>query len=312
MKEFIGSSIASQGDVSLLHHARINGPSCSPRSLCPTLFEHRESIRCAISLLCSEMLERHSRARSPSSQDPRDADAASDSETIKTRLRPLATLESRWSGEVAAHAAEEVGSCGRSPWLELDFGDEELEKRLFAEALRDGYVLCRYMSMKLSTGNALAVDRNTKGLVNTSNIDLFLEAACGLGLAGDELFDPHDFLEGTSESLCRVARCILALSRAACTISRPTLQLHTRRSSNSTQQDVPSGRNPIPQRRSSSKLLSALKRFKSRLPTVHDFDHQSRISVSSQPGGSSARRSPILARRSSGERMQSATRTRTR
>lgn len=68
---------------------------------------------------------------------------------------------------------------------------------------------------KLFPGTIARVDRREDGFVRTSNVTKFLAASSNMGLGSDELFHRDDLIEATSESLARVAKTVLALSRLA-------------------------------------------------------------------------------------------------
>ena len=61
----------------------------------------------------------------------------------------------------------------------------------------------------------MRINPREDGFVRTSNVTSFLAGASFVGLSANELFRRDDLLEATSESLARVARTILALSRIA-------------------------------------------------------------------------------------------------
>ncbi|TFK83688.1 Pkinase-domain-containing protein [Polyporus arcularius HHB13444] len=167
--------------------------------------EHRELIRSATSFLCKEMLKPPSQVNK-ASLDPKEW------EEVEARLRPLARLERIWarSGAMASTSQVNVAGLGNG----VASGSEEKERRLFVEALRDGYVLCQCVN-KLFPGTIARVDRREDGFVRTSNVTKFLAGSSSVGLATNELFHRDDLLEATSESLARVAKTVLALSRLA-------------------------------------------------------------------------------------------------
>ncbi|KAI0708843.1 Pkinase-domain-containing protein [Cerioporus squamosus] len=167
--------------------------------------EHRELIRSATSFLCKEMLKPPSQVNK-ASLDPKDW------EEVEARLRALARLERIWARSGAMGSTSQVNVAGLGNGVAS--GSEEKERRLFAEALRDGYVLCQCLN-KLFPGTIARVDRREDGFVRTSNVTKFLAGSSSVGLGANELFHRDDLLEATSESLARVARTILALSRLA-------------------------------------------------------------------------------------------------
>ena len=97
--------------------------------------EHRELIRSATSFLCKEMLKPPSQVNK-SSLDPKDFDE------VEVRLRALARMERIWTRSGAmGSSTTQVNVVGLGNGVAS--GGEEKERRLFAEALRDGYVLCQ-------------------------------------------------------------------------------------------------------------------------------------------------------------------------
>ncbi|KAI0794041.1 Pkinase-domain-containing protein [Fomes fomentarius] len=166
--------------------------------------EHRELIRSATSFLCKEMLKPPSQVKQ-SSLDPKDW------EEVEVRLRPLARLERIWTRSGAMGSTTQVNVVGLGNGVA---SGGEKERRLFAEALRDGYVLCQCVN-KLYPGTIARVDRREDGFVRTSNVTKFLAASSSVGLGTNELFHRDDLIEASSESLARVAKAILALSRLA-------------------------------------------------------------------------------------------------
>jgi hypothetical protein len=89
---------------------------------------HREALRTATSVLCKEML----RPGQSTGLGIRE------SEEVEARLRALARLERVWGKSSASTngSATQVG-------VGVSTTGEERERRLFTEALRDGYVLCQ-------------------------------------------------------------------------------------------------------------------------------------------------------------------------
>ncbi|KAI0820321.1 Pkinase-domain-containing protein [Trametes gibbosa] len=171
----------------------------------PSNPEHREFIRSATTFLCREMLKPPSKI-SKSGLDPKDW------EEVEMRLRALARLERIWtrSGAVASSSQVNVSAVGNG----IALGSEEKERRLFGEALRDGYVLCQCLNKHFP--NTIArVDRREDGFVRTSNVTKFLAACSSIGLSADNLFHRDDLIEATSECLARVAKTVIALSQLA-------------------------------------------------------------------------------------------------
>ncbi|KAI8974517.1 Pkinase-domain-containing protein [Trametes punicea] len=171
----------------------------------PSNPEHRELIRSAASFLCREMLK-------PPSQISKSGLEPKDWEEVEVRLRELARLERIWgrSGAVASSSQVNVAGLGNG----VASRSEEKERRLFGEALRDGYVLCQCMN-KLFPNRISRIDRREDGFVRTSNVTKFLAACTSVGLSAEKLFHRDDLIEATGESLARVAKTIIALSQLA-------------------------------------------------------------------------------------------------
>ncbi|KAI0306148.1 hypothetical protein B0F90DRAFT_1814941 [Multifurca ochricompacta] len=161
---------------------------------------HREAVRTATSVLCKEML----RPGQSSSLAVREADE------VEVRMRALARLERIWgrSGASSNGSATQLGVMGASA------AGEERERRLFTEALRDGYVLCQLMN-KLRPGSIARIDPREDGKLRTSNVTKFLASCSANGLPPEDLFLRDDLIEGTSDCLARVAKTIIALVKWA-------------------------------------------------------------------------------------------------
>ncbi|KIK61777.1 hypothetical protein GYMLUDRAFT_42823 [Collybiopsis luxurians FD-317 M1] len=168
--------------------------------------EHRELIRIATALLCKETV------RPPVHMSQSDS-AKRDWEGVEMRMRALARLERIWgkSGIQASSSNVNVGGLLSSG---LSASGEERERRLFGEALRDGFVLCHLMN-KLRSSSIVRPDPKEDGFVRTSNITKFLAACSSYGLPNEDLFQRDDLIEATSESLARVAKTIIALVKFA-------------------------------------------------------------------------------------------------
>jgi hypothetical protein len=95
----------------------------------------REALRTATSLLCKEMMR------------PVQSTGLGihESEEVEARLQPLARLERVWgkSGASANETVSQLGATGSGMIgrTAVSTSGEERERRLFTEALRDGYVL---------------------------------------------------------------------------------------------------------------------------------------------------------------------------
>lgn len=101
--------------------------------------EYREQIRAASSYLCKEMLKPPSKL-SDSSLQPREW------EEVEMRMRGLARLERVWGKSGGGMgSSSQLSSIGGMSSSGLSASGEERERRLFTEALRDGYVLCQYV-----------------------------------------------------------------------------------------------------------------------------------------------------------------------
>jgi hypothetical protein len=98
---------------------------------------HREAVRVASSVLCKEML----RPGKTTGLGERE------SEEVEVRMRALARLERVWGKSSAVPANGSVTQLGQtgSGMIagSVSIAGEERERRLFTEALRDGYVLCQ-------------------------------------------------------------------------------------------------------------------------------------------------------------------------
>ncbi|KAH7105802.1 hypothetical protein BKA62DRAFT_612758 [Auriculariales sp. MPI-PUGE-AT-0066] len=130
---------------------------------------------------------------------------------VEVRLRALVRLERIWgrsgSGASTGAAVGAPGSAGLS-------GGEDRERRIFQEALRDGYVLCQLIN-KFQPGMIQRADAHEDGLVRTSNVTKFLSAAATFGVSAADLFGRDDLLEHSPESLGHVAHTIITLCRIA-------------------------------------------------------------------------------------------------
>ncbi|KAF7370567.1 hypothetical protein MSAN_00689100 [Mycena sanguinolenta] len=144
----------------------------------------RELIRKAVSLLCDLMEPRLLRKSEPGGEKPFDL--------VEIRLRPLSRMKRRWG-------KHELG----------DISDTE-EIQTFADALRDGYVLCQLLNT-LHSGPVVRPDVRGQDYNSSLNITKFLAACTAHGLASTELFVPLDLVEASGYSLSRVASTIIAL-----------------------------------------------------------------------------------------------------
>ncbi|KAK2463521.1 hypothetical protein APHAL10511_004272 [Amanita phalloides] len=151
--------------------------------------EDRELIRTATSMLCKEMI------RPPPHMS---RTGIRDWEEVERRLSSLARLERVW------------GKSGSSSSSFLSTSGEERELKHFAEALKDGFVLCQFIN-KLRSTSVVRPDPREDGVYRSSNITKFLAACASYGLPSEELFQPGDLTAVASEQLARVARTIISL-----------------------------------------------------------------------------------------------------
>ncbi|KAJ7890536.1 Pkinase-domain-containing protein [Mycena olivaceomarginata] len=166
----------------------------------PSNPEHRDLIRTATSMLCKEVVK-------PPQHMSRTEAGLKDWEEVEVRVRALARLERIW-GKSGIGGSSSNLTLGTPAGVSVT--GEDRERRLFTEALRDGFVLCQLMN-KLRSGSIVRPDVRDDGFVRTSNITKFLAACSSYGLANEDLFQRDDLIEATSESLARVARTIIAL-----------------------------------------------------------------------------------------------------
>ncbi|KAF7356563.1 hypothetical protein MVEN_00990000 [Mycena venus] len=155
----------------------------------------REVIRKAVSLLCNLMEPRLLRKSEPGGEKPFDL--------VEIRLRSLSRMKRRWG-------KHELG----------DVPDAE-EMQTFAEALRDGYVLCQLLNT-LHSSPVVRPDARGQDYNSSLNITKFLAACTTHGLASTDLFLPPDLVEASGYSLARVANTIIALVQASETPSPHT------------------------------------------------------------------------------------------
>ncbi|KAH8997816.1 hypothetical protein EDB86DRAFT_3076353 [Lactarius hatsudake] len=179
----------------MIHHTNSTS-SLSPAG--PSNPLHREAVRAATSVLCKEML----RPGQSASLGLREA------EEVECRMRALARLERVWVKTGASTNGSTTQLGGLS--LSANMAGEERERRMFTEALRDGYVLCQLMN-KLRPGSIARIDPREDGKLRTSNVTKFLASCSANGLPPEDLFLRDDLIEGTSDCLARVAKTINAL-----------------------------------------------------------------------------------------------------
>ncbi|KAI5120381.1 hypothetical protein M0805_006903 [Coniferiporia weirii] len=188
---------------------------------------YRDTIRHASALLLRELHGPRPRANTaspPSSPIQATFSAGASSSTqgwtpdvwdeCEQRLRLLARAE-RVRGPYGASSAS-LASPSNSSVNNLansvsSSSGEERERRMFAEAVKDGYVLCQLMN-KLRPGTISRVDPYEDGFRTSSNATKFLAAASGaLSVPMAELFQRDDLIRCTPDGLFRVARTIVAV-----------------------------------------------------------------------------------------------------
>ncbi|EGN96785.1 hypothetical protein SERLA73DRAFT_58262, partial [Serpula lacrymans var. lacrymans S7.3] len=107
----------------------------------PSNPEQRDLIRTATSILCKEFRKAPAHLNRSEGQK--------DWAEVEIRMRPLIRLERIWgkSGAVAGSSSGQVNATGGGmSSTGFSIAGEERERRLFGEALRDGVVLCQYVS----------------------------------------------------------------------------------------------------------------------------------------------------------------------
>ncbi|KAF9454333.1 hypothetical protein P691DRAFT_809889 [Macrolepiota fuliginosa MF-IS2] len=169
----------------------------------PYNVEQREQLRKAASMLCKEMVK-------PPPHMSKSEQASRNWDEVERRLHPLSRLERIWGMSSISSASNLNLSTSGMSSSGLSAAGEERERRVFCEALRDGFVLCQLVN-KLRAGNMVRPDPREDGFIKTSNVTKFLAACASYGLQHEDLFHRDDLIEGTSESLARVAHTIIAL-----------------------------------------------------------------------------------------------------
>lgn len=173
----------------------------------------RDLIRTATSLICKEV----SSSKLPLHMS-RTEQGIKDWDEVEVRMRVLVRLERVWGR--SAHSSPGTSTSG-----------EDRERKIFVDALRDGYVLCQYVFFsfffsfsptiyangfcrlmnKLRSSNIVRPDAREDGFVRTSNITKFLAACASYGMADEDLFLRDDLVEGSREAAARVARTVTKL-----------------------------------------------------------------------------------------------------
>lgn len=113
-------------------HYNISSASLIP----PYNPENREQLRKATSMLCKEMVR-------PPPHMSKSEQASRDWEEVEMRLHPLSRLERVWGMSSISSASNLNVSTSGMGSSGLSAAGEERERRVFCEALRDGFVLCQ-------------------------------------------------------------------------------------------------------------------------------------------------------------------------
>ncbi|KAL4065848.1 Pkinase-domain-containing protein [Scleroderma citrinum] len=171
----------------------------------PSTPEQRELIRLAITVLCKELRKPPPHLSLPVRQK--------EWAEVEVRLQPLIRVERmRGMSSVLPSASSSQVAVANMNSTVLSNAGEERERKLFYEALRDGVILCQFMN-KYRPTMIPRVDPREDGSKRTTNITKFLAACSSQGLPSDDLFYRDDLIEATPETLCRVARTIIALPK---------------------------------------------------------------------------------------------------
>lgn len=102
----------------------------------PYNIEHREQLRKAASMVCKEMVR-------PPPHMNKSEQAARDWEEVERRLHPLSRLERIWGMSSISSASNLNMSTSGMSSSGFSAAGEERERRVFCDALRDGFVLCQ-------------------------------------------------------------------------------------------------------------------------------------------------------------------------
>lgn len=103
--------------------------------------EHSEAIRAAVNMLSRQL------AKGPWVVSRNNDNAARDWDEVEFRTRNLIRLEKVW-GKGAGGTGSQV-SLSLQAGAGIGSGGEERLRRVFCEALRDGYVLCQYVAVSI-------------------------------------------------------------------------------------------------------------------------------------------------------------------
>ncbi|KAG9018377.1 hypothetical protein FRB93_000080 [Tulasnella sp. JGI-2019a] len=212
-------------------HAR--NPSLTSLAGTRALSPGRETMRSAASFVVREMAKPPPATMRSSPTSPYGGLAGAPAgvkadpwEEVEIRLQPLARLERLWgrsgiAGTISNGSNATVNNATGT--ITVSSGSEERERRIFCEALRDGYVLAQLMN-KLNPTSPLPiprVDPREDGFTKTSNVVKFRDAAktfimkSGSGDGKDvskEMFGKDDLADGGIEGVLRVARVLNLLS----------------------------------------------------------------------------------------------------
>ncbi|KXN87406.1 Cytokinesis protein sepH [Leucoagaricus sp. SymC.cos] len=190
--------------TSLISPSSPTSPS-SPSSYNP---EFREQMRRAASMVCKEMI------RPP----PHMSNKSETWIEVERRMQGLVRLERIW-GMSSSASNLNIGNSGSAAGgsgsgMGLSAAGEERERRVFCDALRDGYVLCQLMN-KLRSRNVVRPDPREDGLSKTTNknITRFLAACASYGLQNEDLFLSEDLIDPlpSSEAAAKVAHTVITL-----------------------------------------------------------------------------------------------------
>ncbi|KDQ61734.1 hypothetical protein JAAARDRAFT_520067 [Jaapia argillacea MUCL 33604] len=190
--------------VSPVQHRGMNASTTSLSLSSPGTLEQRELIRNASSMLCKEIARPAANGKTGMSMK--------EWEEVEYRMRKLSRLERVWGRSGAPNASQSSVFAPVNSGATSSSGDRE--RVLFSEALKDGYVLCQLLN-KLRPGSILRPDAREDGFRQTSNVTKFLAACSQFGLPSKDLFQRDDLIEGTFETLSRVAHTIISLLRLA-------------------------------------------------------------------------------------------------
>lgn len=197
----------------------------------------RKVVRTAVSALCKEMLQPGQCAIL----------GLHEMEEVEVRLRALARLEPIWGNSEYGDSGSstQLGPLAiiRDRYASASALEEEIERKLFAGALRDGYVLCQWVSSltsyprhvfgdgtltgfllpfhvvrlmnKLRPRSIEKIEPREDGIFLSSNMTKFFSSCIANGFPPKDLFSRDDLIRAKTPSLARVANTILALLKWA-------------------------------------------------------------------------------------------------